>query len=187
MALIYAEASPLRFGKSEQRRAGPATCLLLPSIALAWINSRAWTRSRPQPDLVADGVSIGRWPSRQQAAPYSTIVDLAPEMPILARTSIPEYKHIPLLDLVAPTSEQLRQAAGAIESSRANGSVLVCCALGYSRSACAVAAWLLLSRRATTTQEALEKIRAHRPVAILGPEHLRALQSLEGAALGDRA
>jgi len=50
-----------------------------------------------------------------------------------------------MLDLVSPSQAQLEQAAQAIGAARAtaNGPVLVCCALGFSRSALAVAAGLL--------------------------------------------
>jgi protein-tyrosine phosphatase len=48
-----------------------------------------------------------------------------------------------MLDLVPPDPASLADAAGAIEALRARGPVLVCCALGFSRSACAIAAWLV--------------------------------------------
>ncbi|MFL6535105.1 MAG: hypothetical protein ACJ8G8_17435 [Pseudomonas sp.] len=46
---------------------------------------------------------------------------------------------MPVLDLTAPTAEQCLDAAQKIEQLRQHGPVLVCCALGYSRSATAVA------------------------------------------------
>ena len=58
----------------------------------------------------------------------------------------------------------------------ANGPVLVCCALGFSRSAAAIAAWLLATRRAIGVAEAVEHVRRARPAAVLGPELLQALQ-----------
>ncbi len=57
----------------------------------------------------------------------------------------------------------------AIERLRASGPVLVCCALGYSRSATAVAAWLLHSGRAATVDEALAIIRTARTDVVLHP------------------
>ena len=45
--------------------------------------------------------------------------------------------------------------------------MLVCCALGYSRSAAAVATWLLASGRAATIDEAVAELRRVRPRVVL--------------------
>jgi len=89
-----------------------------------------------------------------------------------------EYQCFPTLDLIAPDVALLQQAAEAIERLRAHGPVLVCCALGYSRSASAVAAWLLLSGRSSNAQQAEVMIRTARPDIVLHPAHRRALQQL---------
>jgi protein-tyrosine phosphatase len=81
-----------------------------------------------------------------------------------------------MLDLVAPEPKALREAAQDIETARARGRVLVCCALGYSRSAAAVAAWLLLSGRADAVEAAVARVRAARPAIVLGDTHRRALE-----------
>ena len=65
-----------------------------------------------------------------------------------------------------------------IERLRHQGPLLVCCALGYSRSATAVAAWLLHSGRCGDVHSAVELIRQARPQVVLGPQHLTALQRL---------
>jgi protein-tyrosine phosphatase len=57
----------------------------------------------------------------------------------------------------------------------AAGPVLVCCALGYSRSAAAVAAWLVATGRAAAALEAVEQVRRARPAAVLGPELVEAV------------
>jgi len=51
----------------------------------------------------------------------------------------------------------------------------VCCALGYSRSAAAVAAWLVLSGRAADLEQALDRVRAARATIVLRRAHRRAL------------
>ena len=91
------------------------------------------------------------------------------------------YVSLPVLDLTTPSAAELAQAAAAIERLRAHGPVLVCCALGCSRSACAVAAWLLASRRSPDVASALSTVRAARARVELGDGHVAALHGLVGA------
>jgi protein-tyrosine phosphatase len=93
------------------------------------------------------------------------------------------YASVPMLDLVVPTPHQLCEAAEAIERLRVQGPLLVCCALGYSRSAASVATWLLRTGRAAEVEAAVAIVRAARPGIVLGPEHLQAIT----AAAGGRA
>lgn len=88
---------------------------------------------------------------------------------------------MPVLDLIAPSPAECQQAAEAIERLRSNGPLLVCCALGYSRSATAAAAWLLHSGRAATVDEALAIIRTARAEVVLHPAHRKALEGLPHA------
>ena len=69
-------------------------------------------------------------------------------------------------------------AVAAIERLRRHGPVLVCCALGYSRSACAVAAWLLATHRVPSVEAALLRVREARAEVVLGPRHAAALRTL---------
>ena len=73
-----------------------------------------------------------------------------------------------LLDVAVHDNGALRQ----------HGPLLVCCALGYSRSACAVAAWLIGSGRAASVDEALALLQRARPQIVLGPAHREALARL---------
>ncbi len=86
------------------------------------------------------------------------------------------YACFPTLDLIAPESPLLHQAAAAIERLRSQGPVLVCCALGYSRSASAVAAWLVLTGRCSDARQAEALIRKARPGVVLHSAHRQALQ-----------
>lgn len=151
-----------------------AGVLLAPYLVGAWLNSRAWTRNDPAPVIVDDGVAIGRMPSRRDAAAFAAVVDLSAELP--GQGDPNDWRAFPLLDLVAPPPAILREAAAAIERARANGLVLVCCALGYSRSASAVAAWLLITGRAASVQEAVERVRRVRPRIVLGEDARRAIE-----------
>src|SRR5207244_10331232 len=70
--------------------------------------------------------------SPRAASHFAQIVDLCGELP--AR---PGSRAVPMLDLIVPAPEQLARAAAEIDQARSAGRVLVCCALGYSRSAAA--------------------------------------------------
>ena len=159
-ALIGAEG----FQKAGDGRLSPAVWwLLAPYRLAAWANSRIWTRHDPPHVAIARGVMIGRLPLR---APGTAVIDLCAELPG------PGGVAIPMLDLATPPPDRLRQAAEAIEATRAAGPVLVCCALGYGRSAAAIATWLLMSGEATTARDAIARIRSVRPrVAVNDSAH----------------
>jgi Dual specificity phosphatase, catalytic domain len=140
-----------------------ARLLLAPYHAGAWINSRAWTRSHASSVAIADGVALGRIPSRSESAAHATI-DLCAELPGRGRRCYA----FPMLDLVPPDPDRLLAAARAIEQARQDGPVLVYCALGLSRSASAVATWLAITGRAGSVEDAIERVRAVRPRIVLG-------------------
>jgi protein-tyrosine phosphatase len=176
VALNYAVLDAAGFQKRADGRLSPAArWLFAPYVAAAWINSRLWTRKHPQPDEVVDNVWLGRLPSAEQLKPFKAVVDLCAELSLDPGDRA--YQSIPVLDLTAPNAEQCLAAAQAIERLRQQGPLLVCCALGYSRSATAVAAWLLHSGRATTVDGAMAMIRAARPHVVLHPAHRQALEN----------
>jgi protein-tyrosine phosphatase len=107
---------------------------------------------------------------------FAGVVDLAAELG--GARGNHELAVVPLLDLTTPAPQALADAATAIERLRARGPVLVCCALGYSRSACAVAAWLLATGRAATVETALAQVRSARAQVVLGAPHVAALRAL---------
>jgi len=181
VAYNYAVAGADGFQKTEGRFSCGATLLLLPYLVAAWLNSRWWTRRHPEPDPIVDGVWLGRVPATREIAGhgFGAVLDLTAE---LAAPAGPwRYVNLAWLDLVPPGRDQLAAAARHIDHLRRDGPVLVCCALGYSRSACAVAAWLLDSGRAASVDEALARIAARRPRLALGPAHRIALASLKAS------
>ncbi|MGJ7903738.1 phosphatase PAP2/dual specificity phosphatase family protein, partial [Lysobacter sp. 1R34A] len=143
--------------RADGRLSLAARWLYAPYLLGAWLNSRWWTRHAPQPVAVAGGVWLGRLPGAGERDRFAAVVDCSAEL------SLPVWREgdavRPMLDLVAPTPAQLRQAAQDIERLRRRGEVLVCCALGYSRSAAAIAAWLLLSGRAADVEAAIAALR----------------------------
>jgi protein-tyrosine phosphatase len=159
----YAVLGPDGFQKATDGRMSlAARWLFAPYLAAAWLNSRWWTRHAPDDVAIADDVWLGRFPSASSATRYSAIVDLCAELP----SPLPS-RAVPLLDLATPDPVRLRSAAALIESARPSGPVLVCCALGYSRSVAALATWLLRTGRAESLDAAVERLRAARPKLVL--------------------
>jgi len=182
VALVMVALNYLLFGaggfqkQADGRLSPAATVLLAPYLLGAWINSRLWTYRQPAPSQVVEGIDLGRLPGPGDLDGYAAVVDLCAELPLLHTPSA--YCSLPSLDLVAPDALTCQRAAEAIERLRQSGPLLVCCALGYSRSATAVAAWLLHSGRCQSVESAVELIRQARPQVVLGPQHLAALQAM---------
>jgi protein-tyrosine phosphatase len=177
---IYWAGDPALFRKRGGSLQAAMQCLLAPYTLAAWLNSRWWTRNEPAAVEISDGVWLGRLPSRsdRQAVGILSIVDLAAELPLPIDHI--EYLFVPILDLAVPTTAQLDRAVAAIESLDANRPTLVCCALGYSRSAAAVAAWLVKIGRANSVDHAIAIIQ-HRRKRIVLTAHRASLNSWAGA------
>ena len=125
------------------------------------------------PVVVAEGVALGRLPDRRAAANFPSVIDMSAELPRPMEHS--GWRAFPTLDLVAPEPQVLRAAAAAIEEARTQGSVLVCCALGYSRSAAALATWLVAHGHAGSVAAAVARVRMARPRIVLADEALAAI------------
>jgi protein-tyrosine phosphatase/membrane-associated phospholipid phosphatase len=185
VAAAYGGLGPHVFQKgSDGRMSAAARWLLAPYLLAARINSRIWTRHDPDPVPVGDGVWIGRFPSARDLAAqgFTAVVDLSAELP--APSAKRHWHSLPSLDLVTPEARVLRDAALAIEQGRAYGKVLVCCALGYSRSAAAAATWLLTTKRSQSLEEALASLRAARPRVVLAARHEAAIGEAAGPRTG---
>jgi len=179
VALCYAGVGAAGFQKGDDGRLSVAArWLFAPYLAGAWLNSRWWTRRNPAPVPVCDGVWIGRIPSSRDLrdSTFTGVVDLAAELGLAHGNK--DLAVVPVLDLTTPAPQALAEAATAIERLRMRGPVLVCCALGYSRSACAVAAWLLATGRCATVAVALAKLRDARAQVVLGAPHVAALHTI---------
>jgi hypothetical protein len=186
LALIHLGPGGAGLQKTHGRHSLAVRMLLAPYLLGARINQRLWSRRRPDRDLICDDVWLGALPARLDPIDgrLPALVDLTAELaaPHTAPHSAPHnaarYRNHAWLDLVPPSPVALAAAAHSIEALRAHGPVLVCCALGYGRSAAAVAAWLVLTGRAPDAAAAIARIRARRPRIVLHPPHLHALEAL---------
>ena len=163
VSLNYAGLGAEGFQKRPDGRLSPAAMwLFAPYLLGAWINTFLWRGDGRSHVHLSDGVWVGRLSAGSSA--FAGVVDLCAELPGCRSA---HRATLPMLDLVTPSPDQLLDAARAIEQARGHGSVLVCCALGYSRSAAAAAAWLVLTGRAATAEAAVEQLRQVRPHLVL--------------------
>ncbi len=107
VAGIYWTGDPALFRKREGSLRGAMQWLLAPYTGAAWLNSQWWTRHEPVGVEIADGVWLGRLPTRSERKTLgiSSIVDLCAELPI--QTGQVEYRNVAVLDLTVPTTAQL--------------------------------------------------------------------------------
>lgn len=153
----WGEAAFQKNGRGELSVA--AAWIMAPYRALAWLNARCWTwRGEPASPPVRDRVSLGRLPLPWEttARGHRQVLDLTAEL----SARHPGLRCVPMLDLVVPAPERLVLAAGVLRQMAASGDpVLVCCALGFSRSAAVVATWLCLAGHAQSVDEAIALVR----------------------------
>jgi protein-tyrosine phosphatase len=163
VAVVYTLRKPEWFSK----RSPIARAILAPHWAGVWVHARLRTRGHEMAHEIADGVWIGRAMSRRErdALGIRSIVDVAAELPVDRRGA--EYRFIPMLDLAEPTAGQLDAAVRAIAQFENARPTLVHCALGYSRSAKSVIAWLDASGRAESRAAAAAMVRSRRPQVVL--------------------
>lgn len=170
------------FGMQKQdsgRQSLAASVLFAPYLLGAWLNSKIWTVGQKPANEVVKGIWLGRRPSDKEAKQYSGLLDLCPELPVtIGRCE--HYWHLNALDLVPMSAQQCWQAAQAIQSMKNEQceSILVYCALGYSRSCVALMAWLLLNNDAKTPKHAKAIIEKARPQIVIKSHHLMALQEM---------
>lgn len=183
VALAYGALGPVAFQKSRDGRMSlAARVLFAPYRFAAWLNSRAWTMQRPDDSPIAEDVSLGRFPTATDLdeGGYAAVVDLTAEFPAAAAKR--HWTALPLLDRATPEPAILAEAARAIEAGRRRGAVLVCCALGYARSAAAVATWLAANGRAADVASAIAVVRQARPGVALGPSDTPAIAAAAAMA-----
>jgi protein-tyrosine phosphatase len=105
----------------------------------------------------------------------TAVLDLTAEFSEAAPFRSVTYKNIPILDLTAPTIEQMEEMAAFIEEESSRGVVYIHCKVGYSRTGAAAAAFLLRTARVRTVPDAIHFLRQVRPAIIIRPEVLTAL------------
>jgi protein-tyrosine phosphatase len=147
-----------------------APCLLGQQLSLLYYQHQC----RPW-DTVTPEVWIGRTLNNREAGEATSlgvtaVLDLTAEFCETKPFRALVYRNIPILDLTAPSIEQLREMATFINEESRKGIVYVHCKIGYSRTAGAAAAYLLQTGKANGVNEAIEMLRRVRPSIVVRPE-----------------
>lgn len=147
-----------------------ASLLLLPYLLVARLNMAYWLRRQPLSAAVTERLHIG---SVLAARQHALVLDTCAEYPACGQWL--QYHSVPMLDMVAPPAADLRRAADLLQQmlEQHAQAVLVCCALGYGRSAAVLITWLLRHGGCADIDSALAQLRLVRPRVVL-PDATRA-------------
>ena len=184
VAIAYFRAGPIVFHKTHGKlpsstRFVLAPCLLGQYLSLLYYRRqcRSWDKVTPQ---IWIGGKLGcRSANKALRAGVASVLDLSAEFSEAKPFRKINYKNIPVLDLTAPTQAQLVEMSKFIGDYSRKEPVYVHCKIGYSRSAAAVAAYLIMSGEVDTAEEAFAMIRRVRPSVVIRPEVVSALSEFE--------
>ena len=178
VAFAYLTGNAAVFQKqADGRLSAAATILLLPYLAGVRLNMAYWLRGKAKTVRVRDDVLIGSVSGISDDLP--AVLDVCAEYPRPRYRGA--YRVLPLLDMVAPSENDLMQAASLLEAlRRQHGKVLTCCALGYGRSAAVVLTWLLVYGGCRDLAQATAELKQARPQMVLPPETAKAVEAAAG-------
>lgn len=138
--------------------------LLAPYEYAARLYRKKHLAALPEAAECAPGIWLGAYPETLPV-PGCGVLDLTSEYQRPA-ASVAGYAAVPLLDLLPPNEEEMKEALARLEELRARGPVLVYCALGMTRSALVAACAMTLQGNCATVAGALRRIAAVRPIAV---------------------
>ena len=178
VAFAYLTGNAAVFQKqADGRLSAAATILLLPYLVGVRLNMAYWLRGKAKTAQVRDDVWIGSISGISDDLP--AILDVCAEYPRPRYRGA--YRALPLLDMVAPSENDLMQAASLLETlRRQHGKVLICCALGYGRSAAVVLTWLLVYGGCRDLAQATAELKQARPQMVLPPKTEKAVEAAAG-------
>jgi Dual specificity phosphatase, catalytic domain/PAP2 superfamily len=184
VAIAYFRAGPIVFRKTEGKLPWSARFVLAPCLVGQYLSLLYYRRQCRSWDKVTPQIWIGGKLGRRSAnkalcSGVASVLDLSAEFSEAKPLRKINYRNVPVLDLTAPTQAQLVETSQFIGNHSRNGAVYVHCKIGYSRSAAAIAAYLIMSGEVKTAEEAFAMIRRVRPSVVIRPEVLSALSEFE--------
>lgn len=189
VTLGYFHSGPGIFRKTYGRLPFSARVLLAPVLAGQYVSWWYYKRHCNAWDKIEPSVWIGRWLSDSEAkqavdSGVTAVLDMSDAFSEAKPFVEGKYLHLPVLDLTAPTPEQLAEAVKFIQQHATQGVVYVHCKIGYSRSAAVVAAWLISTGKAGTVDDAITHLKDKRPTIVIRPEIREALDAWHSAEAG---
>jgi protein-tyrosine phosphatase/membrane-associated phospholipid phosphatase len=180
VAGAYFGLGPVIFRKTDGRLHWSARVVLAPCLLGQQLSLLYYQRHCRPWDKVTPDVWIGRTLSHREAAEarrlgVTAVLDLTAEFSEAKPFRSLNYRNIPILDLTAPTIDQLREMAAFIDEASRKGVVYIHCKIGYSRTAAAAAAYLLQNGNCGSVAEAIARLRQVRPTIVVRAEVLSAL------------
>ena len=159
-----------------------ATLILAPWLIGQHLSLLYYKRRCSAWDRIAPNVWIGRRLSGREAAAavragVTAVLDLTAEFSEPASFLGLTYLNVPVLDLTAPSAEQVQAAVDFINVERRTGIVYVHCKIGYSRSAAVVGAWLRDAGLADSAEAAVAHMTTIRPSMVVRPEAWQVLRA----------
>ena len=184
VASAYFGAGPIVFHKTKGKlpwstRFVLAPCLLGQYFSLLYYRSRCRSWDEVAPRIWIGGKLWSRSANKALCAGVTSVLDLSAEFSEAKPFRQINYRNIPVLDLTAPTQAELAEMGEFIGNHSRNGVVYVHCKIGYSRSAAAVAAYLIMNGEANGAKEAFAIIRRVRPSVVIRPEVISALSKFD--------
>jgi dual specificity protein phosphatase-like protein/PAP2 superfamily protein len=184
VASAYLGLGPIIFRKVDGRLPWSTRFALGPCLLGQYFSLLYYRRRCRSWDEVTGRVWIGGKLSRREAhkalqSGVTSVLDLTAEFSETEAFRRIVYRNIPILDLTAPAQDQLTEMGEFIDKQARQGVVYVHCKIGYSRSAAAVAAYLIMSGRVAGVEEAFTIVRRKRPSIVIRPEIVSALSKFE--------
>lgn len=179
-AAAYLGAGPGIFQKHNGRLPWTTGWALGPVLLGQELSRRYYRRQSRAWDELTPRVWIGGVLNHAEAAEavrnqVTAVLDLTAEFSEPAPFRAVTYRNIAVLDLTAPTVDQLHEMAAFIDGESRKGIVYLHCKIGYSRTAAAAAAYLLRVGTVRTVPEAIDLLRQVRPAIVIRPEIVTAL------------
>jgi protein-tyrosine phosphatase len=181
VAAAYFGLGPGVFQKTGGRLPASARLVLAPVLVGQHLSLAYYRRQCRAWDELAPGVWIGRVLTAEESAAairagVTAVLDVTAEFSEPAPLRATNYRSVPVLDLTAPTPDQLDLAVAFLAEESARGIVYLHCKIGYSRTAAVAGAYLLASGEVATVEEAVARLRQVRPSIVIRPEALEAMR-----------
>jgi len=185
VSAAYFGAGPGIFRKKGGKIPWSARLLLWPVLAGQWVSLLYYSRRCRAWDELTPQLWIGRRLSRREANEavrrgVTAVLDLTGESSETAVLRKIAYRQLPIMDLTAPTPQQIEEGIGFIREHVGSGKVYVHCKIGYSRTAAIAGAYLLATGQASDAEAAVEMLRNARPSIIIRGEAMTAIRAVDG-------